>query len=250
VFDASRIQSGLERLGAVGDVTVLGTVSSTNDLARVAGQEGAAHGAAFLADAQTQGRGRRGNTWHSPPGENIYLSILFRPTAKAPALASLTLAMGVAVLGVVDRWVGDGSALLKWPNDVYLRDKKLAGILVESTIQGDRPPVVVVGVGLNVRTTQFPPGLLATSLADAAETLSAADRDHIAGELIVALRGAYTTFAANGLAPFLPVLRARDFLRSKHVTVGDAEGTANGFDAEGRLLVGEVAVSSGEVTSF
>ncbi len=133
---------------------------------------------------------------------------------------------------------------MKWPNDVYVDGKKVAGILVESTIQGDRPPVVVAGVGLNVLTRAFPADLTdtATSLAEAEP-----DRDRVAAHVIHHVRQSYDNYVRDGLAQVLPTLRARDYLRGKEVTVSGVTGVAEGIDEQGRLLVGGRSVASGEV---
>ena len=130
--------------------------SSTSDLAAERARAGAAAGLVIAADAQTGGRGRLGRSWHSPAGENLYLSLLLRPARPAAEIPPLTLLAGAAVaralapLGVSPR--------LKWPNDVQLVDgddrrRKLAGVLTEMASAGERVEHVVVGVGVNVNAT-------------------------------------------------------------------------------------------------
>lgn len=227
-------------------LTRFDTIGSTNDAAREAAAAGAVDGAAFLADAQTAGRGRGDHRWHSPPGENVYLSVLLRPRVTPQAMSALTLAVGVEVARVVDAVLPEPRAMIKWPNDVYVDDRKLAGILVESTVQGDRPPVVVVGVGLNVLTAAFPDELAerATSLKIAG---ARAKRDAVAEALIVSIRATARRYVADGLAPWLDELRRRDWLGGKAVRVGERRGTAEGIDREGRLLVNGTPCASGEV---
>jgi BirA family transcriptional regulator, biotin operon repressor / biotin---[acetyl-CoA-carboxylase] ligase len=232
-------------------LTVAAITGSTNDDARAAARAGAPHGAAFLADAQSDGRGRREHRWHSPPGENIYLSLLLLPQAHVPGVSALTLAVGVAVAEVVDAHLAAPRARIKWPNDVYVDDAKLAGVLVEATVQGSAPPVVVVGVGLNVLAERFPDGFASppTSLARAGGV--GLDRDRIAAELIASIGARYDAFAASGLPAVLAELRARDWLAGKRVAIDAGEGTAGGIDDEGRLVMicGESRrlVGSGEV---
>lgn len=244
MLDRARI---LEQLTSEGDVVVFASVGSTSDEARAAANRGAVDGTAFVADAQHAGRGRGDHLWHSPPGENVYLSVLLRPI-RAPAHASaLTLAIGVGVARVVDRHLTRPRAMIKWPNDIYVDDRKLAGILVEATIQGGRPPVVVVGVGLNVLTEGFPEDLAtrATSLALAGgERL---DRNRVAAELIGTVREVAADFFEGGLTSILPDLRRRDYLKGRSVTVGDRTGIAEGIDDGGYLLVDGRPVASGEV---
>ncbi len=170
------IADALARLapGHAGEVVVHASTGSTNDDARALAAQGCAHGSLVTADEQTRGRGRSGQRWHSPPGANVYLSIVLRPRL-APHLATpFTLAVGLVVAEVVESRIGRAAAL-KWPNDVLVGGRKIAGVLVEAQIRGDRLASLVVGVGLDVETRDFPPPLdaIATSLAE----LGAVDRD-------------------------------------------------------------------------
>jgi BirA family biotin operon repressor/biotin-[acetyl-CoA-carboxylase] ligase len=248
----ARIAAELAALGSsVGrPLAVVATTGSTNDDARAAAREGAPHGAAFVADAQTEGRGRSDRRWHSPAGENVYLSVLLLPR-ELIASPALSLAIGLGVAAVVDAHLDPPRARIKWPNDVYVDDKKVAGILVEASSQGAAPPAIVVGVGLNVLGRRFPDGFAAppTSLALAGGHDLA--RERVAAELIAAIGERFAAFAAAGLPSLLPELRARDWLCGRRVTVGDVAGVAAGIDAEGRLLVDDGAafhaITAGEV---
>ncbi len=242
-----RIAERLDGLATAGTLTTFSSVASTNEAARTAARQGAAHGAAFVADAQTRGRGRGDHRWHSPPGENIYLSVVLRPAASSAAMAALTLAVGVGVAEVADAWLVKPRAMIKWPNDIYIDDRKVAGILVEATLQGDRAPVIVVGVGLNVLTENFPDALHARATSLTLAGGERLDRDHIAAELIASIRRDGDQFAGAGILPRLSELRRRDYLRGKRVCVGDSRGTVMGIDDTGRLLVGVQPVASGEV---
>jgi BirA family transcriptional regulator, biotin operon repressor / biotin---[acetyl-CoA-carboxylase] ligase len=130
--------------------------SSTNDNALLAARSGAPHGSLFVTDQQTAGRGRRGNAWLAAPGESLLFSLLLRPRLELAQTSALTLAIGLALRDAVGPLLG-GAAQLKWPNDLYVDEKKLAGVLVESQLQGEQLKAVVVGVGLNVATQYFPP---------------------------------------------------------------------------------------------
>lgn len=135
------------------------SVESTNDEVRVLGRSGAPDGLIVLAEHQTAGRGRRGAAWFSPAGESLAFSILVRPGEPKALWPRLALAAGVAVAEVVD---GSGvQAGIKWPNDVWIGRRKVAGILVEAGTD-----FAVVGVGMNVNCSAFPDGVseIATSL--------------------------------------------------------------------------------------
>jgi BirA family biotin operon repressor/biotin-[acetyl-CoA-carboxylase] ligase len=241
-LDPLDFERELTRLGcSVGrPATIAASTASTNDDARAAAKAGAPHGAVFIADAQTSGRGRAGHTWHSPPGENIYLSLLLRPAWPAPRLQSATLAVGVAVADVVDAELPDSAlrASIKWPNDVEHERRKLGGILVEAQLRGGEISSLVVGVGLNVRTDSFPNELAdrATSLARIGVRLL--NRSVIAARLVASMDRALTKFGEQGLAPFAAELARRDALRGAKVQAGTGVvGRASGIDAEGRLVV-------------
>ncbi|MGQ0734245.1 MAG: biotin--[acetyl-CoA-carboxylase] ligase [Acidobacteriota bacterium] len=143
------------------------SVSSTMDVAGDAAEAGAPEGLVVLADAQTQGRGRRGRTWDSPPGVGLYLSLLLRPSKdwSDPAVSLLTLAAGVGVRAALAKASGV-EADLKWPNDVMSDGLKIAGILAEGRTMGAAMQAVVLGVGVNVGRGSEPvdPARGATSL--------------------------------------------------------------------------------------
>jgi BirA family biotin operon repressor/biotin-[acetyl-CoA-carboxylase] ligase len=208
---------------------------STNARARELAAAGAPHGTLVTADSQTAGRGRQGRSWTAAPGDALLMSLLVRRVDPL-----LPLAAAVAVcdsLAPVD-------AAIKWPNDVWLADRrKVAGILLEGRPQEGW---AVIGIGLNVRTREFPPELreTATSLALAdVETTVAAVRD----ELVAALDRWIEAPAAETLAAW----RARDALRGSPVSWSGGSGTAAGITDSGSLLVdtggGQVELGAGEV---
>lgn len=209
---------------------------STSDDAKALAREGCAEGTLVVADAQTKGRGRSGAGWHSPPRENAYLSLVLRPALTPRAVAPLTLVVGLVVRDVVGARV-EAPVRVKWPNDVFVRDRKLAGILVEGQIRGDALASVVIGVGVNVATRSFPPPLdeIATSLA--IEEARDLDRASLVAEIVVGIRTSTERFVRDGLAAFADRVAAHDVLRGREIAVGGVRGTARGIDALGRLLV-------------
>jgi BirA family biotin operon repressor/biotin-[acetyl-CoA-carboxylase] ligase len=258
-LSAGAIAEHLRRLGrdAARPLVVRDVTGSTNDDALAAAAAGAPHGSVFVADAQTSGRGRSGHTWHSPPGENVYLSMVARPRVPAASVPSITPAVGVAVArAAADRLAGRARVWVKWPNDVLAgpRDdaRKLAGVLVEALLRDAEVTSLVIGVGVNVQSTTFPPELAgrATSLAG----LGAADlaRSSIAAEIVAALDAAVARFEDGGFPGFRDDAARLDWLGGRRVSVGGTRGVASGIDGEGRLLVerddGEVvAAATGEV---
>ena len=129
-----------------------------------AGDEGAPHGTLAVADRQTAGRGRRGRTWESPAGSSIYMSILLRPEIAPNKASMLTLVMALSVVEGIQECIGnDRDIQIKWPNDIIINGKKLAGILTEMSSQIDYINHVTVGVGINVNTTDFPKEIAQTA---------------------------------------------------------------------------------------
>jgi BirA family biotin operon repressor/biotin-[acetyl-CoA-carboxylase] ligase len=201
---------------------------STNERARELAAAGAPHGTLVTADAQSAGRGRQGRSWVAPPGSAILMSLVVRDFGEHHMLP---LAVPVAVCEAAES-VADVECLIKWPNDVWIDGRKLAGILVEGRPQEGW---AVVGIGLNVRTREdeFPSELrdIATSLA--AATARDADRD----ELLEALLDALEHRLASPAAEILDAWRERDALREAQVRWRDGEGTARGVSESGALIV-------------
>ncbi|MEO5823803.1 MAG: biotin--[acetyl-CoA-carboxylase] ligase [Vicinamibacteraceae bacterium] len=173
---------------------VVASTASTNDDALAWAAAGAPEGAWIVAGAQTAGRGRRGRVWASPPGAGLYVSVVFRPRAAAPAddpaMTLLTVMAGVAAVEAIVDATGV-RATLKWPNDVVVDTagappRKLAGILAEGATIGSRLSAVVVGLGLNLRPSAYPPEIAARAVSLEALAGRAIDADG----MLVAILGA------------------------------------------------------------
>jgi BirA family biotin operon repressor/biotin-[acetyl-CoA-carboxylase] ligase len=238
---------------------VLGETTSTSDEAKHAAKGGAPHGSTWVAESQLAGRGRQGRGWFASPGESLLFSVLLRLRCPPARLPQLALVAGLAVRDAIG-----GPALLKWPNDVVVRGsepggpslKKLAGILVETTMVGHVVEALVVGIGINVHTRHFPDDIAAraSSVALVAAPGNAAppDRAELLADVLARLDRDAHLVAARGLGIVHARLLAADALRGERVSSEQGEGVAEGVDAEGRLLVrqddGEIAKwSAGEV---
>jgi BirA family biotin operon repressor/biotin-[acetyl-CoA-carboxylase] ligase len=216
---------------------------STNARARELALAGAPDGTVVTAAEQTAGRGRQGRTWTAPPGRALLMSAVVRDLSKRDAL--LPLAVPVAVAEACDA-LSAGPVGIKWPNDVWVGERKLAGILLEGRPQEGW---AVIGVGLNVGTTaeEFPPELrhIATSLA----IESSADPGVEA--VLEAILAALDRRLADPPRSILAAWRDRDVLAGRTVRWNGGEGTAAGLDDGGALLVetpdGRVALDAGEV---
>ena len=140
-------------------------LDSTNIKIKELAMGGAEHGTVVVADKQTAGKGRRGRTWESPAGTNLYFSILLRPTFATEKAPMLTLVMAYSAAKAIREHL-HMEAMIKWPNDLVLAKKKICGILTEMTLTGMDIDHIVVGTGINVNLTEFPEELqnTATSL--------------------------------------------------------------------------------------
>jgi BirA family biotin operon repressor/biotin-[acetyl-CoA-carboxylase] ligase len=195
-----------------------------------------------LAETQSAGRGRRGRSWLSPPGLNLYLSCLKRFDAGFAALSGLSLALGVIVLRALDR-LGVAGAGLKWPNDLLSEQGKLGGILVELSGEYQGPCAAVIGIGLNLRLTEA----LRAQAGQPSNDLAALsggtppDRNRVAAALIHALVDGLAEFERDGFAGFAQAYRPYDVLlgKSLHLTgaLGELDGIGAGVDARGALLL-------------
>jgi BirA family biotin operon repressor/biotin-[acetyl-CoA-carboxylase] ligase len=212
----------------------LRATTSTNDRARELAQAGAPHGTLVTAGEQSAGRGRQGRTWSAPAGSALLLSLVLR---DPPSL--LPLAAGVAVADVAG-----ADARVKWPNDVLVDGRKVAGILAEGRPQ-DGWAVLGIGINVAVRLEDLPPELHETA---GTLGLTTADVEPTLARLLAALED---RLALDGGA-LLASYRERDALAGRDVTWSGGSGRARGIDGEGRLVLeleggGRTALSAGEV---
>ena len=215
------------------------SIGSTNDVAAHHAASGDHEGAVFVADAQTTGRGRRGRTWFSPPGAGLYVSTILRPSRSLDgerAVLLTTIASGVALVEGVRQATGLAPSL-KWPNDLYVGRRKLAGILAEGI--GDS---VVLGYGINVGAASFPPDLgdRATSLET--ELGRDVDRARVFGETLAALAARYSDLLDGRFDAILDGWRAlapsaQGARVSWTTPAGERTGVTAGIDDRGALLV-------------
>jgi BirA family biotin operon repressor/biotin-[acetyl-CoA-carboxylase] ligase len=212
---------------------------STNSRARELAEAGAPRGTVVTADEQSEGRGRQGRTWSAPAGGALLYSAILRPLDERHLL--LPLAVPIAVCEAAEALRPEVRCAIKWPNDVWVEQRKLAGILIEARPQ-DGWAVIGVGLNLSIQPEEFPPELreTATSLGGvgAAEARQALDR-------------ALDRWVAAGAEEVLGAWRERDALRGRQIAWGDDSGVADGVDDRGCLVVrtagGSVSLGAGEV---
>ena len=230
-------------------------LDSTQRLARELARADVEEGTTVIAERQTAGRGRLGRQWHSPPGLNCYCSVVLRPSLPPGAVPSLALIAGLAVVDAVRGATGLAGAL-KWPNDVLLDGRKVAGVLTEMEAEVERVRFVIAGIGVNVNATAFPPELAAKATSLRLAAGRPVDRAAFTAGLLAALEGRYRRFLAAGFAAMRSEWEACSALTGKEVRVtapeGEVAGQVLGVDDDGALRLagprGEVRVVAGEVT--
>ena len=261
VFGYTEIKSRLQSKWTGKDLYYFDSIDSTNLQAKRLAEEGAPHGTVVVADRQTAGRGRRGRTWQSPEGKNLYFTILLRPEISPEKASMLTLVMALAVADGMRKMIGDDSLSgigIKWPNDIVMDGKKVCGILTEMSLSVEMGGIsyLVIGTGINILHQDFPKELqeTATSLEDALQDLQADDgsgrlnhscamnRSMLLSAILEAFETYYGLFVEAGdLSSLQEKYDELLVNRDRQVKVldpkGEYEGTARGITKEGELIV-------------
>ena len=225
------------------EVLFFSEIDSTNREARDRAEKEAIEGTVVIADSQSRGKGRLGRSWESPSGANLYLSIILRPRISLPAAAQITLLAGIAAARALSG-VSGLECRIKWPNDIFLRGRKLAGILAEMEGKGAKVRFIILGIGVNVnwRREDFPVGLRETATSLCAETGKEISRVAVAAGFLHEMEREYSSFLREGFSARLREEWSRlSWVLGKRVTLSLPEGTisgqALGLDPEGALLV-------------
>jgi BirA family transcriptional regulator, biotin operon repressor / biotin---[acetyl-CoA-carboxylase] ligase len=245
-FAAAFARVNFRRLGV--PTLFFSTVGSTNDVATALAANGHHEGAVVIADAQTAGRGRRGRSWFSPPGSGLYVSVLLAPAqaVRTPdrATALLTLTVGVALAEAVERITGLAPAI-KWPNDLLIGRRKLAGILAEGVVS----PVafagvqsVVLGYGINVSAAAYPAELSDRVTSLESELGRPIDRADLCAQSLASLASRYDDLLAARFDAILDAWRdrapgSRGMRVAWETPGGSQSGITAGIDDMGALLV-------------
>lgn len=247
-----------DRLSKLDTLELYDTLASTNDYLMEKAREIVTDHLktiACLAETQTHGRGEHGRTWVSPHGRNLYLSLLWHFPKDVMDLTGLSLAIAVAITrGLKHFGVGEGLSL-KWPNDVFYNNRKLAGILIELRPQSLGMCNAVIGVGLNIHMPEKDSLLIDQPWIDLHTILGRSiDRNQVAGVMLDELIEAASTFKASGFSDFMPDWQALDqhFEKELSFVTGTQtiQGIGQGINSVGQYLVktenGIQAFSSGK----
>ncbi len=226
---------------------------STNDDARAAAKEGAPAGSVWIADYQTKGRGRQGREWHAPDSENLLFSVLLRPGVLVKKMPPITLAVGVGVLRALSEAIESNELAIKWPNDIVMRDdlRKVAGILVESSVAASIVETLVVGIGINVNQLDFPESIRARATSIANVAGHAFDRSALLASVLAHVETCVKVAFRLGFSALHEEIERADALLGRTTANGSIAGVARGISQGGALIVetpsGLVEIGSGEI---
>lgn len=185
IITREEIESMLPEGLAVTNVVYYHETDSTNTRAKQAAEDGEKSGTLFITECQTGGRGRRGRTWESPAGSGIWMSLLLRPEIKPFDASMLTIVAAMGMKDAIEEIIGGGTGQggihckIKWPNDIVLGDRKICGMLTEMSAETDWINYVVIGIGVNVNTTEFDDSIKDTASSILLQTGSSVKRSDV-----------------------------------------------------------------------
>jgi BirA family biotin operon repressor/biotin-[acetyl-CoA-carboxylase] ligase len=211
-------------------------VTSTQTVAFDLAAAGAADGTAVVAELQTAGRGRRGRRWTAPAGSALTASVVVRPRLGWPAVPLLSYVAALAVVTALEDVTGVRPRL-KWPNDVLVRGRKIAGVLLEGRAGEEGAPVVVIGIGVNLAQRDFPGDLAGRATSVALETGQAPDRDEILRAVLAALGVWRARLEERGAGPIRAAWLAHADTIGQAVEVDGVRGIAVDLDLDGALVL-------------
>lgn len=241
VLHADDLWSRLRQPRVIGrDIRVFQETSSTNDIVEKLARDGVGEGVVVFAESQSKGRGRLGRKWISPKGQGLWFSVLLRPQLPPVSVTQLTIAAATAVARAIRKQTGLLPEI-KWPNDILIDGRKVAGILTELAAELDRVRYVIIGIGVDVNVPEFP-----AELADAATSLTAVAGRHfvraeIAAAILEELEADYARIARGAFASLAEEWEQQCVTVGRRVKIhiGDRTltGRAESLDSDGALLL-------------
>jgi BirA family biotin operon repressor/biotin-[acetyl-CoA-carboxylase] ligase len=248
-----------ESRGRIGcDIRYFDEVNSTQRVAGELARDGAAEGTVVIAERQSAGRGRLGRVWHSPAGVNLYMTVILRPRMRLAEVPRLSLVAGVAVAEALET-VAPGRVSLKWPNDIWLSNRKAGGIIAEAVTdasQGLQCVLLGIGLNLNLAANDIPLELRDKATSVLITTGREVDRVQLAAKLFDVLDLRYYAAELEGFGAVRPLYERYFALNGRRVTVIDGDtttsGIVRGIDADGALILetgdGSTRVLTGDVS--
>lgn len=243
-LDAEQIRARLRQhdTSLFPGVDVVPVIDSTNQHLMQKALDTDVHGQALFAEYQSAGRGRRGDRWLSPPGSGLCFSIGWRFDSPPAAFSALGLVVGLALIRCLHQY-GITEAGLKWPNDVVVGERKMAGILIEMRAEISGPSTTVIGIGLNVALSEAGKAMIDRPVDDfnSLNPQAEVNRSALAAQLLIELGTILRQFAEHGFQPFRHDWLSHDALRDRPVVliIGQrrVEGIARGVDDYGALRI-------------
>lgn len=233
-------------------------LESTNQRAKTLARDGALEGCVIIADSQKSGRGRMGRQWISPPGANLYFSIILRPPVPPLRLSQIPLLAAAAIHRTLDAMVDGVSAMVKWPNDILIGGRKVCGILCEMETEADLAHFVIAGIGINVNMHEIPGDIEGIATSMSIESGNELSRPEILADILNHFEPIYDEWLVKeDLGDFLPYLERYAWLKGKAVSVerynGRVTGMVTGLGCSGELLLTDDdgkahSITSGEAT--
>ncbi len=242
VLDGCEIRAALHTSLIGREIFPFGRVTSTNDVAFSLARGGSPEGTLVIAEEQVRGKGRLGRDWHSPPGLGLWFSIVLRPDITPHESSTVSLAVALAVAGVIRDSYGV-DARIKWPNDVLVGPRKVCGILTEAEFREDRVEFVVVGVGINVlhAESDFPEDLRAVATSISVESRAEVNRIEVISRVLRAVEDKYGHLCRKGFEDIRREILPLSSLMGRMTRVltgnGTTEGVAIDIDETGALII-------------
>jgi BirA family biotin operon repressor/biotin-[acetyl-CoA-carboxylase] ligase len=244
LLDKNKIQATINEPARdlIGELDIFHCISSTNSYLVERDKKNLISGSICMAEQQTAGKGRRGRNWVSPFGSNIYLSILWHFQSSPVAISGLSLVIGVAIIRALkSKYQIDFQ--LKWPNDIFYKNKKLGGILVEVFGEAEGPCSAVIGLGLNLYLSEENAESIAQPWTDLSKITGEKqlNRNALTGLLIGQMLTSMADFEQNGLSAYLDEWRSYDCLKGNAATVyigqNNYNGIVQGINDQGLLMM-------------
>ncbi len=238
------------------DIEILVSCPSTNQFLLESATESQRQNRLVLAEMQTQGRGRRGKEWVSPFASNIYMSLLWHFDISMAEVAGLSLIVAISIARALKK-AGVGQVMLKWPNDVYVDNRKLAGVLLELRGELNSPCQAVIGMGINVNMPPAEAEKIDQQWVDMQTILkSKVNRNELVAQILNELVAALEQFNKQGFAAFVEQWQTLDLLANREISIENHQGVttaiARGVNNQGALLVEQdnriTALYSGDVS--
>lgn len=230
-------------------------ITSTNNVAKSLAEEGAPEGTVVIAESQSEGRGRLGRIWVSPPRDGLYLSIVLKPAIPIAEMWQIGYVAAVAVAEAINE-ISELDARVKWPNDIIVNGRKVAGILVEvDNCGGTHEPAVIIGIGININMKEFPEDVADKATSLAIECSKEFDVDNMESCLLSSMHKWYSIYQDEGFDPIFNRLLELDCVIGQQVTIQTPNGVVTGkaisINKDGNLIVQsedgqEIAIFAGD----